>query len=159
MGRLGIKPQQTVVASKAKYVVSEHTFAHSQNKNRDALFWKVTVRYNKNLQTDDWESKEAIDNEIYWKYDNKEELKIDTYLRDPAAAQSLATSILNLVNKATINSELPMLLFDVLAGDLIIFSRGRFFSTSGTADELELRIIKITKMPSGGRTTIVAEEK
>jgi len=118
------------------------------------------VRYNKDLQADsDWETKEATDNEIYWKYDNKEELEIDTYFLHPAYAQSLVTSILSLINKATITSELPMLLFDVLAGDLIVFSRGRFFSTSGTADELELRIIKITKTPGSGRTTIVAEEK
>jgi hypothetical protein len=116
------------------------------------------VRYNKNLQADDWESKEVTDDEIYWKYKTKEKLEIDTYFSAPAHAKSLATDILSLVNKAIINTELPMLLFDILAGDLIVFSRERFFATSGTADEITLRIIKITKTPSSGKTTIVAEE-
>ena len=158
LGRLGIKPQQIVAASKAKYIISEHTFTHFQKRGRSSLFWKVIVYYNKNLQTDDWESKEAMDNEIYWKYDNKEELEIDTYLSAPSHAQSLATSILGLLNKGTVNNELPMLLFDVAAGNLVKFSRTRFYNASGTASEIDLRIIKITKTPSGGKTTIIAEE-
>jgi len=158
LGRLGIKPQQTTAASKAKYIIAGHTFSHSQKKSRGSLFWKVIVNYNKNLQTDDWETKEAIDNEIYWKYGVTEELEIDTYFHDPAAAQSLATSILSLVNKATISNELPMLLFDVLAGDLVKFSRTRFYDSDGTASEITLRIIKITKTPGSERTTIIAEE-
>lgn len=157
-GRLGIRPQQTALASNAKYVVSGHTFSHLQKKSRDSLFWKVIVYYNKNRQTDDWESKEATDNEVYWKYKPiKEELKIHTYFRNPAYAQSLATSILNLLNKAIVSNEVPMLLFGVMAGDLIVFSRTRFFSTSGTANEITLRIIKITKTPGSGKTTITAE--
>ncbi|GAH87407.1 unnamed protein product, partial [marine sediment metagenome] len=94
LGRLGIKPQQTIVASNAKYIVSDHIFGHSQRKDKSSLFWKVNIRYNKDYD-DNWQVKTATDNEINWKYGVTKELPIDTYFSVPSHAQSLATSILN----------------------------------------------------------------
>jgi len=159
-GRLGIRPQQTVVASNVKYIISKHTFDHLQRKDKSTLFWKVNVYYNKYLD-DNWEGrvKTAIDNEINWRHKITEELPIHTYFSSPTHAQSLATSVLLLLNKEQIEDELPMLLFDVMAGDLIKFSRTRFYDSDGTASEVELRIIRISKSPASGRTSITTEVK
>lgn len=156
-GRLGIKPAQTAVASNVKYVLSGHTFAHSQKKDRSSLYWKVNVYYNRDFD-DNWLVKTATDNKIYWKYKITEELPIYTYI-NAYDASALATSILSLLNKERIESELPMLLFDVMAGDLIKFSRVRFYDSDGTASEITLKIIRISKSPASGRTSIIAEVK
>jgi len=156
-GKLGIRPQQTVVASNVKYIVSSHIFDHSQNKNRSSLFWKANVHYNENPQSQKWKIETAIKNEIYWKYDITKELDISTYFDENVSAESLAASILNLLNKEQVEDELPMLLFDVKAGDLIKFSRTRFYDSDGTASEITLRVIKISKSPASGKTSITAE--
>lgn len=155
-GRLGIKPQQTTVASNAKYIISTHIFGHSQKKDKSSLFWKVNVYYNKDYD-DNWEVKTATKNEIYWKYGVTEKLPIYTYFSGASPADDLATSILNLLNKEQIDDELSMLLFDVMAGDLVVFSRNRFYNSTGTANEITLRIIKISKSPASGKTSITAE--
>ncbi|GAH33601.1 unnamed protein product, partial [marine sediment metagenome] len=156
-GRLGIRPQQTTVASKAKYIISDHMFGHSQKKDKSSLFWKVNIYYNKNLQSDVWEVKTATDNTMDWKYKVTKELPIHTYFRDAVNAQALATSILSLLNKAKVEVDLPMLFFDVMPGDLSVFSRERFYNSTGTANEITLRINRISKSPGSGRTLITAE--
>jgi len=158
LGRLGIRPQQTVVASKAKYIIGSHTFSHFQKKGKSSLFWKVNIHYNRNLQTDDWEWKTATDDEILWKYGMTKELDIYTYFSVPSHANDLATSILNLLNKEQIEDELPMLLFDVMPGDLVKFSRDRFYDSDGVASEITLRIIKISKSPASGKTRATMEK-
>jgi len=154
-GRLGIRPQQTVVASNVKYVISSHIFDHTQKKDRSSLFWKVNIYYNKDLD-DNWEVKTATDNNIYWKYKITEELPIYTFFSAPAHALALATSILSLLNKEQIEVDIPMTLFGVMPGDLIKFSRVRFYDTDGTASEITLRVIRISKSPASGRTLITA---
>ena len=155
-GRLGIRPQQTIIASKAKYIISKHIFDHLQKKDKSSLFWKVVVYYNKDYN-DNWESKEATDNNIYWRFKITEELPIHTYLRDPVYAQALATSILSLLNKEQIEDALPMMLFDVMPGDLIKFSRVRFYNSDGTASEITLRVLRISKNLAAGGTSIKME--
>jgi len=156
LGRLGIKPQQTVVASNVKYVISKQIFDHVQSKDRSTLFWKVNVYYNKDYD-DNWEVKTATKNEIKWQYRVTKELPIDTYFTSSSHAADLAESILSLLNKERIENTLPMLLFDVMAGDLIKFSRVRFYDSDGTASEITLRVIRISKSPASGRTSITAE--
>ena len=53
-----------------------------------------------------------------------------------------------------------MLFFDVLAGDIVKFSRDRFYSAAGEVvegAEIDLRVIRISKSPASGQTTIIAE--
>ena len=155
-GRLGIRPQQTVVASNAKHVISSHIFGHTQGKDRSSLFWKVNVFYNKDYE-DNWDVRTDTDNTIYWRHKITAELPIYTYFKVPLHASNLATAVLLLLNKEKIENDLPMLLFDVMPGDLIKFSRTRFYDSTGTASEKELRVIRISKSPASGRTSITAE--
>lgn len=156
-GKLGIKPQQASATSKAKYIGDHQIFDHSQSRRRKSLFWKVNVWYNENPQSQDWEVKTAQDDNIPIRYKNRNELNIYSYFSDPAFAQTLTTNIKALLNKETIEDTLPMLLFDVMAGEIIKFSRTRFYDSDGTASEIDLRIISISKSPASGQTTITAE--
>jgi len=159
-GRLGLRSQLAAAESKAKYIANHQIFNHLQSKSRESLFWKVNVYYNENPQTQEWEVKSAQDDDIPIRYKIWNELDIYSYFSAPSSAQTLATNIKNLLNKETIDNTVPMLLFDVMAGDIIRFSRDRFYSSAGKIDEgseIDLRIIKISKSPPSGQTTITTE--
>jgi len=156
-GRLGLKPQISVTPSNVKYIRNHHIFDHLQNKDKKSLFWKVNVYYGENPQNQDWLKKTATNNEVYWKYGTTKELDIYTYFYSPSYAQNLANDILALLNKQVITDTLPFLLFDELPGNLIKYSRNRFYSSSGVADEITMRIIKISKSPASGKTFVDME--
>ncbi len=156
-GRLGLKVQLAVAESNAKYIRNYNIFNHRQSKTRKLLFWKVNVFWNENPQLQEWEVKSAQDDDIWYRYKNRNELNIYSYFSAPSAAQDLADAILSLLNKETIENTVSMLLFDVMAGDIINFSRDRFYSTTGSASEIDLRIIRISKSPASGQTTITTE--
>jgi len=157
-GRLGLKVQLAVAESKAKYIRNYNIFNHQQSKARKLLFWKVNVFYNELPQSQEWEVKSAQDDNILYRYKNRNELNIYSYFSAPSPAQDLATSILALLNKETIEDAVSMLLFDVSAGDIVKFSRDRFYSAAvPPASEIDLRIIRISKSPASGQTSITAE--
>ena len=156
-GRLGLKVQLAVAESKTKYIRNYNIFNHQQSKARKLLFWKVNVFYNELPQSQEWEVKSAQDDNILYRYKNRNELNIYSYFSAPSPAQDLATSILALLNKETIEDAVSMLLFDVSAGDIAKFSRTRFYDADGTASEVDLRIIRISKSPASGQTSITAE--
>jgi len=159
-GRLGLRPQLTAAESKAKYIRNHQIFNHLQSKARESLFWKVNVWYNENPQLQTWEVKSAQDDNIFIRYKIRSVLNIYSYFSAPSSAQNLADAILTLLNKETIENTVPMLLFNVMAGDIIKFSRDRFYNADGEVlegSEIDLRIIKISKSPASGQTTITAE--
>jgi len=156
--RLGLRPLQTVVPSKAKYIWNFQSKGHRHNKSRGSLYWKVKVYYGENPQSQEWEIKEATDEDIKRKFGIEKDLPINTYFRDPSNAQALANTIIGLLNKTYIVDELPMILFDVFPGDLVPFSRDRFFDSSGTAAEVALRILRVEKNPQTGITGVIMEK-
>ena len=159
-GRLGLKTQLDAAESNAKYIENYNIFNHRQSKTRKLLFWKVNIFWNENPQLQQWEVKSAQDDDIWHRYKNRNELNIYSYFSAPSAAQDLADAILTLLNKETIEDTVSMLLFDVMAGDIIKFSRDRFYNADGmvvAGSEIDLRIIRISKSPASGQTTITAE--
>jgi len=159
-GRLGLKAQLATAESSAKYISNHQVFAHQQSRARSSLFWKVNVWYNEKPQSQEWDVKWAQDDAIWYRYKNRNILNVHSYFSYPYNAQTLATSMLALLNKETIENTVPMLLFDVMAGDIIKFRRDRFYSTEGSIDEgseIDLRIIRISKSPASGQTTITTE--
>jgi succinate dehydrogenase flavin-adding protein (antitoxin of CptAB toxin-antitoxin module) len=161
-GRVGLRPQQTTVPSKAKYIWNHQSAAHEHRKGLDSLYWKVKVYYNENPQTQEWSVKEAQDDTIKWKFGKdvnfaEKVLSVYVYFSSSVNAQTLATNILSLLNKTSVEDELPMVLFDVYPGDLIPLSRDRFFNASGTASELVMRLLRIEKNPQTGTTHVKME--
>jgi len=156
--RLGLRPLQAVVPSKAKYIWNFQSKHHKQRKDRDSLYWKVRVHYKEDPQLTVWEFVEATATNIKLKFGVEKVLFVYTYFRDPVNAQALATSVLSLINKTYIEDTLPTILFDAFPGDLIKFSRTRFFDSSGEAAERTLRIIRIEKSPESASTTVAMEK-
>ncbi len=159
-GRLGLKTQLAAAESNAKYIENYNIFNHKQSKTRQLLFWKVNIFWNENPQLQEWEVKSAQDDDIWYRYKNRNELNIYSYFSAPSAAQELADAILGLLNKETIEDTVSMLLFDVMAGDIIKFSRDRFYNADGrvlAGEEIDLRIIRISKSLASGQTTITTE--
>ena len=159
-GRVGLRPLQTTASSKVKYIGNFQSKGHRHNKGKDSLYWKVEVYYNENPQTQEWDVKDAKNDEIKWQYGVERILPpVHTYIGNtPSQAQSLATSILSLLNKTYIEDELPAILFDVFPGDLIKFSRTRFFDTTGTASEVTMRLLRVEKNPQTGKTSVKIEK-
>lgn len=159
-GKIGLRPLQTIVSSKAKYIWDFQSKGHEHRKNRNSLYWKVKVHYNENVQTQEWATVEAECTDIKWKFKPEwvKELPVYCYFQATINAQALATNILGLLNKTSIIDELPMILFDVYPGDLVPFSRTRFFDSNGTASEVSLRILRIEKHPQRGTTSVEMEK-
>lgn len=158
-GRIGLRPLQTTVSSRAKYIGNFQSKGHMHRKSRDSLYWKVKVSYAEGIELEGkWPSEEAVDDDIKSKFGVEKELPMYCYFESNVAAQALATTILALLNKAYIEDELPMILFDVFPGDLVPFSRTRFFDSSGTASEIALRILRIEKNPQNGKTGVKMEK-
>lgn len=162
--RIGLRPQQITVPSKAKYIWNFQSRGHTHHKSMDSLFWKVKVYYGENPQNQEWGIEEATDDEVKWKYGGRNkpllrELPIYSYFRDPTNAKALATTIIGLLNKTYIEVELPAILFDAFPGDLIPYSRMRFFDTNGTANELTMRLLKVVKNLQTCKTKVTMEKK
>ena len=156
-GRVGIKAEQTTPPSSAPYIRNHQIFDYNQSKDKQVLFKNVNVFYDKNLQTQDWSVKSQTSNKIGWNYRIEEDLDIYTYLTSASDAATLVGDIQNLLNKGSIYFEIPVVLFGLLAGDLIYFSRDRAYNLQGTAKDHVLRIINIQKLAADKRTVITAE--
>jgi len=156
-GRLGLRPLQTVVPSRAKYIWDFQSKQHKHNKDQKSIYWKVRVYYKEDPQLGTWLHTDAMDDNIDSKFEVKKMLPVHTYFRDSVNADALATNILGLINKTYIKDTLPAILFDAFPGDLIGFSRTRFFNADGTADELTMRLIRVGKSPKTTSTDVIME--
>lgn len=156
-GRIGLQVSQTTVPSSVKYIENHHIFEHEQNKNRESLYKTVNVFYKENPQTEEWSVVTRSTNPIDWKYRIKRPLDIYTYLSTKSDAESLASSIITLFDRDIITDTVAMIVYGNLAGDLIKYSRDRFCSNAGTANELTLRLLSVQKNLSAGTAMITAE--
>ena len=156
-GRIGLRPLQTVVQSNSKYIWNFQSKGHTAYRTKSNIYWKVRVYYAQNPQTQEWSFKEVQNDEIDWKNNVKKELSIYVYFSAPSDALSLATSILSRLSKPYFKDELPMVLFDVFPGDLINFSRDRFFNEDGLADEVALQVLRVEKSPQSRKTSVKME--
>ena len=156
-GRIGLKPKATAATASARYVRNHHIFSHRQDKRFDDVFYKVTVYYGQNPQTGDYSYLTVLRNEAGWKYRTAKELPLYTFLTSESDAQALINSLINDLDKEIIEAEVSLLLLGVMPGDIIKYSRDRFFSVSGAASEVDLRILGITKSPAAAKTNFRAE--
>jgi len=156
-GKIGIRPDLSAALASSRYVRNHHIFTHSQTKRLEDNFYEITIYYDKNSQTGVYEYLRHYQNEATWKYRIANALEIYTYLTNSSDAQTLIDALIALLDKETIESEVSLLLLNVMPGDIIKYSRDRFFSAAGAAEETSLRILSITKSPASGRTRFTAE--
>lgn len=156
-GKIGLKTAQITALLGARHILDFQIFDFSQEKGVDSLYKDVGVFYNEDSRAETWTVKTEFDADLFNKYNVEEPLDIITYLKNSADAESLITAILALLDKDFIEFEVPVVLYGRLAGDLIKFSRTRFYDADGTASNITLRILRISKMPASGKTGITAE--
>lgn len=158
-GRQGFKTLASSAPSNARDIRNFHILkgSYHQEKGLDSIFKTVNVYYAEDIHTEEWQLKSKTDDDIYNKFKKEKLLDIYTYFSDSNNAETLVTDIWNFLNKDFANFTVKTVLYGLFPGDFIIFSRDRFYNTSGTASEISLRIISISQQPSAGRTQITAE--
>lgn len=163
-GRIGLQIAQTVPPSNAVRVENFHMTedGHSQDKATEFIFKEINVYYKESLKEGKkkWEVYTKLLPEFVWKYGKTKplgSLDIYTYFINDVPAIALADDIANILTQLEagfVHETLPWLLYGCRAGDLILLSKNRFFSESGTADEITVRLLKLDKMVSSKQSTI-----
>ena len=157
--KLGIRAALTTAPSDIKYIPASHILDFRMGISRADVFSRVEVYYNEDSSTDTW-SMVAVDNLAAERlYGTKNTLPpVYTTLTTASDAQTLATAIAAQLMKPTIDFTVPRLLFTAIAGDLVYFSRDRYYGQGGTASNKLLRVLAIQKQQGRGRTVVQAEE-
>ncbi|GAJ13015.1 unnamed protein product, partial [marine sediment metagenome] len=163
-GRIGLQVAQTTPLSNVVYVENFHIAegGHSQEKGTDYLFKEINVYYKEDLEEGKkkWEIVTKSLPEFVWKYAKTGPLKsldIRTYFVNDVPASALADDIaikLAQLEAGFFHETLPWVLYGCKAGDLIKFSKTRFFSELGKAEEITVRLLKLDKMISSKQSTI-----
>jgi len=161
-GRIGLQIAQTALPSNVVYVENFHISkdGHVQRKGADFLFKEINVYFLENPDKKEWQTYTNPRSAFVYKYGKRNPLKsldIYTYFRTSSEAEELATDIatkLTQLEKGLIEESVPWILYGCRAGDLIKLSRDRFYSSSGTASEITVRLLKLEKAVSSKKSTI-----
>ena len=163
-GRIGLQVTQTTPPSNVVYVENFHIAegGHSQDKTTEFIFKEINIYYGEHLEEGKWKWEvvnKSLD-EFVWKYGKRTPLKpldVYTYLFSNVTASTLADDIaskLQQLEAGFVHETLKGILYGCRAGDLIKFSRNRFFSSAGTADEIIVRLLMLDKAISSNSSTI-----
>lgn len=151
-----LKSFEEVAPSDSIFIRNHQISKYSEQKDHKSLYKTINVKYNEDLQTQEWDEKSASDSDIERKFKVDNKIDVNTFFKSPAYAQDLAFEILELVNKPDINLTIPGLVYEKKPGDMIKISRDRFFNIAGSSDELSFRLLKIQKKIQGMKTNIKA---
>lgn len=159
-GRIGLQIAQAAAPSDIIYVENFHMAkeSHEQKKGSDFLFKEINIYFQEDVPTKEWQVSTLTLPEFSWKYGKRKPLKpldIHTYFRTGPGAKILGINIktkLEQLEKGLVIGSLPWILFGCRAGDLIKLSRKRFYSSSGTADEITVRLLTLEKAIASKKT-------
>ena len=156
-GRLGIRAEQTAPAPGAPHVWNLHVFDFASTKGQDQLYSAVNVYYDKNQKNDIYALSQVPRPIMTWKHGVNKCLDLYVALAGASDAAALGIAIAAMMERQQISFTVPRVLYTCLPGDVIYFNRSRFPSLSGTAANLPVRILGISKLISSGKTEITAE--
>jgi predicted phage tail protein len=156
-GRLGIRAEQAAPAPGAPYVWDLHVFDFASTKGQDQLYSAVNVYYDKNQKNDIYALSQVPRPIMTWKHGVNKCLDLYVALAGASDAAALGIAIAAMMERQQISFTVPRVLYTCLPGDVIYFNRSRFPSLSGTAANLPVRILGISKLISSGKTEITAE--
>jgi len=151
-----LKSFEEVAPSDSIFIRNHQISKYSEQKDHKSLYKTINVKYNEDLQTQEWDQKSASDSDIERKFGIDNKIDVNTFFISPYHAQALAFEILELVNKPDINLTIPGLVYEKKPGDMIRISRDRFFNIAGSSDELSFRLLKIHKQIQKMKTKIKA---
>jgi hypothetical protein len=156
-GRLGLRVQQTAGATGIKYIPSIFVFDFSEDETQDTIYSTVNIYYGENPSQDKYLLLTKTANTIPWIYRVAKTLDVYVALASATDAGTLGDLILADLNKKKIRFNVPRSLYKNFPGDLIYFSRERFYDLSGTANTKLIRIVSISKQYGSGKTEITGE--
>jgi hypothetical protein len=156
-GKLGLKVALTSAPSDIVYVPDAQIIDFSMARDKYSLFSMVNVYYGENPSEDRYSLQQCGNNQLTYKHGVSQPLDVYTALTTSAAATSLGSNIISLLDKMQIHFVVPKTMFASQPGDLIYLTRTRYYDSNPTAANKLLRIIKISKSFSSGRTEIDAE--
>ena len=151
-----LKSFEEVAPSDSIFIRNHQISKYSEQKDHKSLYKTINVKYNEDLQTQEWAQVSASDPDIERIFGIDNKIDVNTFFKSPAHAQDLAFKILKLVNKPDINLTIPGLVYEKKPGDMIKISRDRFFNIAGSSDELSFRLLKIHKQIQKMKTKITA---
>ncbi|MFA5284154.1 MAG: hypothetical protein WC347_01025 [Smithellaceae bacterium] len=156
-GRLGLKAEQTTASTDIKYIPEAYIRDFGSSKDQSNIYNAVNVFYAENPSTDVFLSITKTNPQTPWKDGVQKTLDVYTYLTSSTDADALGIAILAMFGRRPFTFTVNRGLFTSMPGDLIYVSRKRFPSVTGTAANVLMRIQKITKQFSSGKTQITAE--
>ena len=154
--KIGLKYFEEIPPSDSVYIRNHQIQKYFENKDNKTLYKTINVKYNEDLQTQEWEEESASNEDIDRKYAVDNPKDIFVFSQSPYHAEELAYKILDLVNKPELNFTIPGVIYGKKPGDIIKLSRDRFFNISGSADEISFRLLKIHKQISKMKTKVKA---
>lgn len=157
LGRLGFQVAQTVAPSGIIYIQECRVSNFSISDPSDNTYSGVDLGYAENFQGNFTTLARTV-NANKWRDGANERLPINTAIPSATNADALASKIILELNKRIVTFDIDRALYTAQSGDLIYFTRARYFSASGTAANFLLRVMSITKTPAGGMTSIIAQE-
>jgi hypothetical protein len=156
-GKLGMKAALTSAPSDVSYIPDAHVVDFAMSRDKQSLYSSVNVYYKENPSTEKYLLQQCDNTQLTYRHRVRQVLDVYTALTSAADAVSLGSSIIGLLDRVRISFTVPRCLFTHHPGDLIYFSRNRYYSPNPTASNKLLRILSISKRFMAGQTEIVAE--
>jgi fibronectin type 3 domain-containing protein len=156
-GRIGLKTTPATAPSNVIYVGEQYVTAFSMKGGKDSRYREIQVCYNESQGTEKFQYACATLNTMTWKYGVQGTLDVETALTNLADAETLRASIIAALDRPEIDMTIKRILYPAEIGDVFYLTRGRYFSTAGTAANVQLRITGLDKS-ADGNIAVRAEE-
>lgn len=158
-GRIGLQPLTDDDPPGVKYIKEEMISDFSRMHLMESVFDWIRIHYDEEPQTQTF----LIESYFYEamrikKRLTKQPLDILTYLTTQADAQTLLAAVTDWIDVDYVTFNANGLLMNSYPGQIFRLQRTRDFNSSGSSNDVKMRIISITKNFSTKRVKIVAEE-
>lgn len=155
-GRVGIRAEQTAPDSGAPYVKDCQVLNFSAKQDQSRIYSSIEVFYAEDAE-EKYELVTTTVDPVVWKQAVRKTLSIYTAVATAAGAADLGTAIASIMVRPYIEFTVPSVLYLKMPGDVIWFSRDRFPSLAGSAENIQVRLLGVTKQVSAGKTVLKGE--
>jgi len=158
-GRIGLKALTTTASSSAIHIADHQLFGLEAESGSDDAesYYAVEILYSQDPQAQTWERVKRASAILAAKNGAIKTLTLETFLTTSADAITVGDAILAGLEADKVTFPAGSVAFGVQPGDLIVYSRARFFDEQGTAVDKTLRVLKADKNVATRQTAITAE--
>lgn len=136
----------------------EDFLTFKSHRNLNSVKRRYLIGYDQDATNQIYQEEEAISTVAEYIYQNKETLKVETYLKDLADAAQLATDYKGLLEypQREIEFEVKAYLLDKIPTDKVKITRVRGDNTNGAFNAVLFRIFRLIKKQSTGTVVCMA---